>query len=81
MPADMNSRGGAVGAVAEKTRKKTLYVIRNARLDPEWASVDRGTLDIVDRAVSSLIATHSRAISTESYFDTASRQQLFGLRL
>jgi hypothetical protein len=38
-------------------RKRTLYVIRNARLDPEWASVDRRTLDIVGRAVSSLITT------------------------
>jgi predicted acylesterase/phospholipase RssA len=36
-------------------RHRTLYVIRNARLDPDWASVDRRTLDIVDRAVSSLI--------------------------
>jgi hypothetical protein len=32
-------------------------VIRNARLDPGWASVDRRTLDIVGRAVSSLITT------------------------
>ena len=38
---------------AERTR--TFYVIRNARLDPEWATVERRTLDIAGRAVSSLI--------------------------
>ncbi|HEX6093032.1 MAG TPA: hypothetical protein VFZ07_06740, partial [Dongiaceae bacterium] len=30
-------------------------LIRNARLDPDWATVDRGVLDIAGRAVSSLI--------------------------
>jgi hypothetical protein len=38
-------------------RTRTLYVIRNARLDPDWASVDRRTLNIAGRAVSSLIQT------------------------
>jgi predicted acylesterase/phospholipase RssA len=32
------------------------WVIRNGRLDPEWASVDRRTLGIVGRAVTSMIA-------------------------
>jgi hypothetical protein len=45
MPADMNSRYGAVGAIVEQTRKKILYVTSNARLDPEWASADRRTVD------------------------------------
>jgi hypothetical protein len=36
-------------------RMRTLYVIRNARFDPDWATVDRRTLDIAERAVSSLI--------------------------
>jgi hypothetical protein len=39
------------------TRERRLYVIRNARLDPEWALVDRSTLSILERAVSSLIQT------------------------
>ncbi len=39
------------------TRERILYVIRNARLDPNWASVDRRTMDIAARAVSSLIHT------------------------
>lgn len=31
-------------------RQRTLYVIRNARLDAEWSSVERNIFDIVDRA-------------------------------
>ena len=38
-------------------RKRVLYVIRNARLDPDWASVDRQTLGIAARAVDSLLHT------------------------
>ncbi|NIO08835.1 MAG: patatin family protein, partial [Deltaproteobacteria bacterium] len=30
---------------------------RNARLDPNWSSVERRTLDITGRAISSLIHT------------------------
>jgi hypothetical protein len=32
------------------------WVIRNARLDPEWATVDRRTLGIASRAITSMIA-------------------------
>lgn len=38
-------------------RARSVYVIRNARLDPEWASVQRSTLGIAGRAISSLIHT------------------------
>ena len=38
-------------------RERHLYVIRNARLDPDWAQVDRSTLTIAGRAISSLIQT------------------------
>jgi predicted acylesterase/phospholipase RssA len=38
-----------------KARERKLYIIRNSRLDPEWAQVDRRTLTIVGRAISSLI--------------------------
>ena len=41
-------------------RERTLYIIRNARLDPDWASVDRYILTIAGRAISSLI--HSQGI-------------------
>ena len=39
------------------TRERNVYVIRNARLDPEWASVERRAMDIAGRAISSLIQT------------------------
>jgi predicted acylesterase/phospholipase RssA len=32
------------------------WIIRNARLDPEWATVERRTLGIAGRAISSMIA-------------------------
>jgi predicted acylesterase/phospholipase RssA len=38
-------------------RTRTLYLIRNARLDPEWASVERRTLGILARAIGSLVDT------------------------
>jgi hypothetical protein len=30
-------------------RERHLYVIRNARLDPDWAQVDRSTMTIASR--------------------------------
>lgn len=39
---------------------RTLYVIRNARLDPGWSRVERRTLSIATRAVASLL--HSQGI-------------------
>jgi predicted patatin/cPLA2 family phospholipase len=36
-------------------RKRSLYIIRNARLDPQWAQVDRRTLPIAFRAITTLI--------------------------
>lgn len=47
----------SVGRAAGIRRERRLYIIRNARLDPEWAQVQRRTLSIVGRAVSSLIQT------------------------
>jgi predicted patatin/cPLA2 family phospholipase len=38
-------------------RERRLYVIRNARLDPDWAQVERGTMSIAGRAITSLIQT------------------------
>jgi hypothetical protein len=32
------------------------YLIRNGRMDPEWAAVERRTLSIVARAISTMIA-------------------------
>ena len=39
----------------ELVRERRLYIIRNSRLDPDWATVDRRTLNIAARAVSTLI--------------------------
>lgn len=39
------------------TRERHLYVLRNARLDPDWAQVERRTFSIAGRAVTSLIQT------------------------
>jgi predicted acylesterase/phospholipase RssA len=41
-------------------RDRSLYVIRNARLDPDWAQVERQTMSVGGRAVASLI--HSQGI-------------------
>ncbi len=36
-------------------RERRAYIIRNARLDPDWSAVERRTFDIAQRAVASLI--------------------------
>ena len=51
-PPSFNLAEQSAGAGA--ARKRTLYIIRNARLDPEWAHVNRKTLSIAARAISSL---------------------------
>ena len=38
-------------------RERHLYVIRNARLDPNWAQVSRSTFSIAGKAIDSLIQT------------------------
>jgi hypothetical protein len=37
------------------TRERHAFLIRNSRLDPEWASVDRRLLSIAGRAISTMI--------------------------
>jgi predicted acylesterase/phospholipase RssA len=49
-----------IDATAGTYRDRTLYIIRNARLDPGWAQVERQTMSIAGRAVTSLI--HSQGI-------------------
>lgn len=39
------------------TRKRVLYIIRNARLDADWASTERRTMTIAMRAIDSLTRT------------------------
>ena len=71
---EMHVDGGAVSQVfgyprsvdmrqAEElgiVRDRTMYIIRNSRLDADWASTDRQTLSIAGRAISSLI--HSEGV-------------------
>jgi predicted acylesterase/phospholipase RssA len=49
-----------IAASAGIERERHVWIIRNARLDPDWASVERRTLSIAGRAVSSLIQTQGR---------------------
>jgi hypothetical protein len=49
-----------MAAATDTQRDRSLYVIRNARLDPDWAQVERKTMSIGGRAVASLI--HSQGI-------------------
>lgn len=39
------------------TRERRAYIIRNSRLDPDWAEVDRSTMTILGRAIDALIQT------------------------
>jgi hypothetical protein len=39
-------------------RERTLYILCNARLDPEWGEVDRRTLSITMSAIATLIEYH-----------------------
>jgi predicted acylesterase/phospholipase RssA len=48
-------RPGGAATKAPVERKRVAYIIRNSRLDAEWAQVERQTLGISGRAISSLI--------------------------
>jgi hypothetical protein len=39
------------------SRERTLYVLMNARIDPEWAETERKVFSIASRAISSMINT------------------------
>jgi hypothetical protein len=62
-----------LAALAEQmgvNRERTAYIIRNARLDPEWASVERQTMGIASRAISSLIHTQGIGDLYRMYLET-----------
>ena len=50
-------RVGEAAAAIGVTRERKVYVIRNARLDPDWAHTERSTMTIAGRAIASLIHT------------------------
>ena len=39
------------------SRERRIHIIRNARLDPDWSQVERRTMSIAGRAISTLIQT------------------------
>ena len=52
-PADLGLRVDLKGK--EYARERHAYIIRNGRLDPDWAAVDRQFLTIVGRAIATMI--------------------------
>lgn len=61
------------------TRQRKLYIIRNARLDPDWSEVDRRLLPIASRAISSLIQTQGRGDLISIYLITMRDEVDFNL--
>jgi predicted acylesterase/phospholipase RssA len=57
-PAALRLREAARAAGVERERR--MYIIRNARLDADWAQVERRVWSIAGRAISSLIQTQGR---------------------
>jgi hypothetical protein len=54
-PSALSQKGKELNVRLQKERNA--YIIRNARLDPEWRETERGTLSIIQRAISSMIQT------------------------
>lgn len=54
VPAELGAVAKARGIAVDRP-KRAAYLIRNARLDSDWASVERRTLSIMQRALLSLI--------------------------
>ena len=57
----------------------TAYIIRNARLDPNWASVDRRIFSIMGRAISSLIQAHGIGDLHQIYYNAKLNDMNFNL--
>ena len=57
-PPSLRLRKAGKAAGAERVR--SMYIIRNARLDPNWAQVERRVMPIATRAMASLIQTQGR---------------------
>jgi len=54
-PSALSQRATELNLKLQKQRNA--YIIRNSRLDPEWRETERGTLSIIQRAISSMIQT------------------------
>jgi hypothetical protein len=51
-------------------RRRSAYLIRNARMDPEWTKVERRALTIASRAISAMIHANGTSDLTQVYFVT-----------
>ncbi|NIO08000.1 MAG: patatin family protein, partial [Deltaproteobacteria bacterium] len=60
-------------------RKRTAYIIRNSRLDPDWASVDRRAMTILGRTVTSMIQTQGVGDLYRIYLTTQQNDVGFNL--
>ena len=57
-------------AAAGITRERRAYIIRNARLDPDWVQTERRTLKIAARAIDALLATQGVGDLYRTYVNT-----------
>ena len=55
-PSASHQNRGAAQAHGQPVAEARAFVIRNGRLDPEWAAVERRTLGIAGRAIATMIA-------------------------
>ena len=51
-------------------RERRAYIIRNARLDPDWATSERRTISIAGRAINTMLASSGRNDVLRVYFIT-----------
>src|SRR5262249_57681200 len=51
-------------------RRQTAYIIRNARLDPDHAEIERRTISIAGRAISTMLAASGYNDVLRVYFVT-----------
>jgi hypothetical protein len=51
-------------------RERNAFIIRNSKLDADWASTERQTLDIIGRAISSLIQSQGVGDLDRMYIQT-----------
>lgn len=56
--------------MANVERVRRAYIIRNARLDPDWAQIERRTLKIAARAIDALLATQGVGDLYRTYANT-----------
>lgn len=68
-PPSLDLKTGA-SKLGIQQRERRAYVIRNSRLDPEWAQVERSTMTIAGRAISSLIHTQGIGDLYQIYLTT-----------